>query len=432
MISINNRLLVRSYIILLMLSLAIDVRMVFFIGLIFCGIYYREFLCFLRERKIVLLMMGLFLLSGILSALFSPYSALLGLKATCHYAGFISIACLLLFLFSIAGEKAGLFYLKVLVGLALFLALIAFGEVVSENISRFLADLFRNGERAMISGRVRAGATLHHANVFGCFMSLGILILIYLKDAVGLKAKLFYPVATILAAGMALSASRNAVFVLALPLLMLLLNRKTVKTVALMMVIALIALAILTPSTARFSDIWKISARTNTSVSVVERGEDRRFNTASTRLWLWQSALAMFYDHPLTGVGPGSSSRAMKDYASAPLLAVEKEKIEKMYLNAHNGFLNILAEFGLVGSAVALAFALYLAVLLIRRYDVFPPAPVHAILSGIVLSFIPDAFLYSIFYMSIVLTLFLLFAFPAKTGSALSIAPDQPASREKG
>ena len=124
----------------------------------------------------------------------------------------------------------------------------------------------------------------------------------------------------------------------------------------------------------------------------------------------------------------------MKDYASVHLLAVEKDKIDHMYLNAHNGFFNILAEFGLAGTAVALAFALYLGFLLIRHYDVFPPLPVHALLAGVVLSFLPDAFFYSIFYMSAVLTLFLLFAFPGGTSQydAASVAPNQPASGKEG
>lgn len=426
--------LIRGYIILLLLTLAIDIRTGFIIGLVFCGIYFREFLRFLREKKIILLLMVLFLLSGILSARLSPYPAISGLSTVCHYAGFIGIACLLLFLFSIGeGNRTGLFFLRALVGLALLLALIAFAEVASESVSRFLADHFRNGERLMIGGRVRTGATLNHSNVLGCFMSLGILLLIYLKDAGGLKAKVFYPAAAILAAAVALSGSRNAVLVLVLPLLLLLLNKKTAKTVALMMGIALVALAILTASTARFSDLWKIIPKVQHSVSSVEKEAGRNFNTASTRLWLWQSALAMFYDHPLTGVGPGSSNRAMKDYASAPLMAVEKEKIEKMYLNAHNGFLNILAEFGLAGSAVALVFALYLLVWLIRHYGAFPPLPVHGLLAGVVLSFLPDAFFYSIFYMSVVLTLFLLFAFPGKTlqGPAPPVTPDQPDARKQ-
>lgn len=422
--------LIRVYIILLMLTLAIDVRMVFFIGLVFCVIHFRKFLCFLREKKIILSLMVLFLLSGVLSAWLSPFETFPGLKTTCHYAGFIGIACLLLFLFSIGGEQTGLFFLKVLTGLAVLLALIAFAEVASDNVSRFLADHFRNGERLMIGGRVRTGATLNHSNVFGCFMSLSILLLIYLKDTGDLKAKIFYPAAAILAAAVVLSGSRNAVFVLVVPLLLLLLNRKTAKTIALMVGIAVIGLVLLTASTARFFDLWKIIPKVQQSISTVETESGRNFNTASTRLWLWQSTLAMFYDHPLTGVGPGLSNRAMKDYASARLMAVEGQKIEKMYLNAHNGFLNILAEFGLAGSAVALMVAAYLIFLLIRHYGVFPPSPVHALLAGIVLSFLPDAFFYSIFYMSVVLTLFLLFAFPgdALHGHAAAAAPDQPDS----
>jgi O-antigen ligase len=144
---------------------------------------------------------------------------------------------------------------------------------------------------------------------------------------------------------------------------------------------------------------------------------------------LWQSALGMFRDYPLVGIGPGGYNIALKDYASEPLLAVEKRKIDKRYLHAHNGFLNILAEFGVLGMAAALAFALYLAVSFIRHYGLFPPSPVHALMVGVVLSFIPDVFFHNLFYMVTVLTLLFLFTFPGNvlSGPAGPVPSDKPA-----
>lgn len=425
---------IRFYIFLLMLFLAIDMPKVTFTGIAFCVFFYRDFFDFLREQKILLMLMGLFLLTGMLSAWMSPYPASWGLIMTCHYGIFIGTSFLIFFLISISGKNADLFFLQVLVGLAVLLALIAFAEVTNESVSRFLADHYRYGERLMINGRVRTGATLNHSNIFGCFMSLAMLILIHLKEKIKLKAPVFYPVMAILVIAMTLSGSRNAVLVLMVPLLLLLLNKKTAKMIALMIGTAIVTLAILTASTTRFSDLWKVISPAENKIFSVEKEAGQRFNTASTRLWLWQGAWAMFWDHPLTGVGPGCSNLAMKDYASAPLLAVEKEKIEKMCLNAHNGFLNILAEFGLAGSAAALAIALYLAFFLFRHQGVFPPRPVHAVSAGIILSFIPDAFFYSKFYMTVALTLFLIFAFPSSASPTHTSSPtsDQPASGQKG
>lgn len=443
--------LIRSYVVLLLLSLAVNVQLfplkalsvrslplplfVFLIGMVFCLIFCRDFLRFLRERKVILVFMGLFLFSGIVSAGLSPLPVIAGLKSLFQYGLFFGISFFLLFLFSLEEKSTGLFFVRSLAGLAVLLAFVSLLEVRNESFYRFLADTFRGGEYQVMNGRFRAGATMNHSNIFGCFMSLGILIFFYLKEETKMRAGIFYAAVSLLSVAMVLSGSRNAAFVLLLPLLLLLLNRRTVKTAAVVMGIAVFALAVLTPSASKFSDVWqlisgaenrKLIAEETTSRKPdagkaapqqldVEKEAPRKLNTAVTRLWLWQSALEMFRDYPLTGIGPGNYNRALKDYASDPLLAGEKYKIEKKYLNAHNGFFNILAEFGLTGTAVALAFAAYLAVFLVRRYGLFPPLPVHALLTGIVLSFCPDAFFYSLFYMVLSLTLFLLFAFPGET-----------------
>jgi O-antigen ligase len=441
--------LLRSYIVLLMLSLAVNLQLfplkvlhvtsvplslfIFLIGMAFPLCFFRDLLRFIRERRLILILAGLFLFSGVLSAAFSPFPAIQGLKTLFQYGLCFSISLLLLFLFYLDGSL-GLFFLKNVVGLAVVLALISFCEVMHEGLYRFLADTFRGGEYQVFSGRVRVGAMLSHPNIFGCFMSVGVLVLLYLKGGSWVKARIFYPAAGLLCIAMALSGSRNAAFVLLVPVLILLFNRKTVKTAVVVISMAVVVLAVLSPSGSRFTDLWKLAAKTEQRDFIGEAAAPREFNTAASRLLLWQSALLMFYDHPLFGIGPGGYNHAVKDYASGPLLAMEKEKIDKGHLNAHNGFFNILAEFGVTGTAVTLAFASYVAIFLIRRYRLFPPMPVHALLLGIVLSFGPDAFFYSVFYMVLALTLILLFGF---SGNALCFrcgpAPsDEPVPQEKG
>jgi O-antigen ligase len=417
----------RSYIVLLMAFLAVDVNLfpmgvlsvtslplslpAVFVGAAFPLYFRRDFLRFAREHRALLVIVLLFFLSGLVSVALSPFPGIYGLKLLFQYGAFLGVSFLLLFLFSL-DRGLGAFFLRTVAGIALFLAVVALIESVDADVYRFLADTFRYGEYQIVDGRGRVGATLSHSNVFGCFMSLGILLFVHLKKSSGMKAWVFLPAVLLLCIAMVLSGSRNAAIVLLVPAALLLFNRKTAKEALAVLFLGVFLLAVLTPSAARFTDLWKIASGRDWPVggraAVAVPGEG---NTAATRFLLWQSGLRMFLDRPLFGIGPGGCNLAMKDYAPEPLLAVEREKIDRGYLHTHNGFLNILAEFGAAGTAAGLAGFFHVLVPLVRRYGVFPPAPVHALLLGIVLSFVPDAFFYSRFYMVLGSTLFLLFAF---------------------
>ena len=52
----------------------------------------------------------------------------------------------------------------------------------------------------------------------------------------------------------------------------------------------------------------------------------------------WQAAVAMFEEYPVAGVGLGRYPRLMRGYGGG-----------KMVENAHNFFLQLLAESGLIG-----------------------------------------------------------------------------------
>lgn len=438
--------LIRIYMVLLLISLAFNIQLfpipalsvdsvplpffVFLAGMIFCGIFYRDLLLFLRERKIILLMAGLFLLSGILSALLSPFPAILGLKSLFHYGLFFGISFLFLFLFQMAGKNIGFFFLKILVVLTVLLAFVSFLEITSESVYRFLTDTFRNGVDYDMRGLFKAGALQPNPNVFGCLMSLGLLSAFYLKEETELQAMVFYGVAVILALAMALSCSGSAALILLIPLFLLLWNRKTFKTAAAVIGISVVALTAVIVFGAAPSGTAKLFPVLQQKNLAVDGKGGRRPDTISTRISLWQSAWAMFRDYPLTGIGPGGSNRAMKDYASENLRVAAKRNLQREYLNAHNGILNILSEFGLSGAAAALALIAYLLVCFIRRYGAFPFLPAHALLAAIILSFLPDAFFYSLFYMSAVFTIFLLFAFPGHAFGSEN-APVQSISGEK-
>jgi O-antigen ligase len=72
-------------------------------------------------------------------------------------------------------------------------------------------------------------------------------------------------------------------------------------------------------------------------------------NPQHARWFLWDAALRIFHDHPLTGVGPGGFHRVFSAYHPGPLDG------ETDWGSAHNLYLHQLAERGLVGAAALLA-----------------------------------------------------------------------------
>ena len=86
-------------------------------------------------------------------------------------------------------------------------------------------------------------------------------------------------------------------------------------------------------------------------------------------------------------------------------------KIERDHLNAHNGFFNLLAEFGLVGTTIALAFLFWTGLNLFRSNASKGFSPAYAIVLGFLISFGPDAFFYNKFYMALFLSILFLFSF---------------------
>ena len=447
----RRALVFQLYVVLLLVSLAVDVSfaslpfyfinsirvsVVFvLIGLIFPILFFRPFLRFLQGNRGILILGALFLLSGLASVLSSPFPRPYTLKWLFVYGFVLTASFNLLFLFSIH-RGLGMFFLRTVAALAVLLALFSMIEVTNEGLHGFLCDAFRGGERQVLSGQPRAGATLQHPNILGCFLSVGILILVCLRARQGMTKVLFYPGILILSVGMALTGSRNAMLVALIPLVLLLFNRKTTKTVLLVLLIAALPLAGLTPAASRISDVWDLLMETDQEMAV--RGDAdstiailpdpavAQPNTAVTRLMFWESAARMFMDHPVFGFGPGGYNKAVQTYASDSLRAIEGAKIERGCLNAHNGFFNLLAEFGLVGTIVAVAFLAWTILNLLRRNAKERFSPVYAIVLGFLISFGPDAFFYSKFYMVLFLSTLFLFSF---TENALS--DGQPAPSEQ-
>ena len=87
---------------------------------------------------------------------------------------------------------------------------------------------------------------------------------------------------------------------------------------------------------------------------------DASFQSNSERLLMWQSAWNMFLDQPLTGVGAQNYARQYQNQYISPL-AKERDQ-----MHAHNNFLQILAEQGLIGFT---AFVLLFGIILWRGWQ---------------------------------------------------------------
>lgn len=78
-------------------------------------------------------------------------------------------------------------------------------------------------------------------------------------------------------------------------------------------------------------------------VSRVNTFTDVKYQSNSERVLLWQSSIAMFIDHPVVGVGPEHYGDLYRNQYISP------DAKERKLGHAHNNFLHILAENGIIG-----------------------------------------------------------------------------------
>jgi O-antigen ligase len=93
------------------------------------------------------------------------------------------------------------------------------------------------------------------------------------------------------------------------------------------------------------------------SASVIDEltdSEKRRTGSVSVRMVMWKATGRMIFDRPFSGVGAGAWE------VDAPLYQAAGSQLETDYY-AHNEFLQLLAEYGLVGWAALIGLLSYLA-----------------------------------------------------------------------
>jgi O-antigen ligase len=270
------------------------------------------------------------------------------------------------------------FYFSLFI-IAIFLSLVAIVESYNQFFAGLLADIFRDGNSVYINNRLRPSATLTHSNIFSCFMAISVFVALklYFENKLP-KIPLVCGIILFLI-GLSLGGSRNALWTFLISLFIFAFSKKHLKIAALIFLTFLITYFAFTPSLKRISEI-----KTESSIS---------------RILLWKSSVKMFKDYPILGVGPGCFNKSLIKYAPEDLLHIENHFISNFALNAHNGFFNVLSEFGLSGIIILTIFAFYYLIFFIKLHPVPLNSPDLSLLFVISLPFLADAFFYSYFYM---------------------------------
>lgn len=104
--------------------------------------------------------------------------------------------------------------------------------------------------------------------------------------------------------------------------------------------------------------VWKVNKESNILTSkfanrsdiLYKHSSSEVFDDKATRLWMAQTAVNMFRAHPIIGIGPGNYGFLYNSYR--PKNTPIKDFIER----AHNAYLQLLGETGLVGLLLFTAF----------------------------------------------------------------------------
>ena len=427
-----------------------------------------SFFEFLKRNRTTVIFACLFIASAAASVWFSDLPKSYTIKWLVRYMVVIG-ACLTLFFLFFDHEESGWVFLKTIAVIAVFSAAVAILEANSESLNLWLSSIFRQGELARVGPKIRPGATLGHPNILGCFLSATVYVFFYLRQRRIIGLRSFLPALALLCIGVALSGSRNALLSYFIPAFLFFGNKNYRKNIAVFIVFSVVCILAFSPSVSRITNTLKLEkdhsatrpskprendnetrtfkfqendsatrpskpkendnetrtfkfqengSATRPSKPKENDNETRTFkfqeNGSATRLMIWKSALEMFLERPILGTGPGGCNKKMKDYAPRRLLALERHKIEKEYLNAHNGPLNLLAEFGIAGTSFFLLFVISIIRRIFEKSGVLPVGPVHAIIFSLGMSFFPDAFFYDYFYMIFVFSVLGFFA--SRTG----------------
>lgn len=212
--------------------------------------------------------------------------------------------------------------------------------------------------------RVAPLGTLGNRNDVGMFLAAPALAAITLAVTSKRGRRVAAAVAAVMCAGVVASKTVTAMGALVVAVIILALLRARRNTaVAVVTVVALSsAAAMLYPPLRDRAASIAAAARAGNLDAVI-----------TNRSAAYLAATSMFIEHPLTGVGPGNFAAAyfehrLKSFERWPI-AARRAQSEDNFSEAHNDHLQLLAEYGLPGYAIALTLLTTYAALSRRRDD---------------------------------------------------------------
>ncbi|MDP2937930.1 MAG: O-antigen ligase family protein [Candidatus Omnitrophota bacterium] len=199
----------------------------------------------------------------------------------------------------------------------------------------FVGEDFIRGYAPVVNiGLVRATAAFKDANTLGIYLSaiaplIFGLTLYYFKKQ---KKALMWGLSLIVLAGILLTYSRPTLLAIYIVLFFLGIAKKDKATIALLIIFTLISPFILPKSVKN----WAREVEYNPF----------RFICNDDRIAVYRNSLNMIKDHPFIGLG---ANTYMKNYKKYREPIEYRNIVTKDYMYAHNNFLHMAAEIGLIG-----------------------------------------------------------------------------------
>ncbi|MFH1218291.1 MAG: O-antigen ligase family protein [Candidatus Peregrinibacteria bacterium] len=311
----------------------------------------------IRYNKPIYILLAIWLISLLLSATLSiapdvsfwgSYMRLQGL-----YSHLIYLMFFLLFLNTLKDEKSQNIFLKILIAISSITAIYAV-------LQYFQIDIYSTQDKIQQEVLGRSFSTLGHPNFLGQFLIFPIWAGIYLTQ----KAKNYKKILPIL------------ITLLLLTALLLTQNRSSILGVA-------IGIALFIILSLKIKTIYKviISAIPITALTAYIALFAPSIRSISTRLILWKGSLLASLDHPIIGSGLETFKFAYQPHASVKLF--ELEKLYQTADRAHNEYLDILVQQGLLGFAAYTAAILAILYLLFKKKEyIFSSALISILISN--------------------------------------------------
>jgi len=198
-------------------------------------------------------------------------------------------------------------------------------------------DFIRGYEPVINIGLVRATASFKDSNTLGIYLS-GLAPLVFglaIYHLKGLKRMALFFISLLILTGIVLTYSRPTLLAIYIALFFFALIKKDKVLLALLLILTLVSPFILPRSVKD----WARQVNYN----------PLRFMCNDDRIAVYRNALNMIKAHPVIGVGAGAFMKSYKKYKEFPEY---RNVVTLDEMKAHNNFLHMAAEIGLVGFGI--------------------------------------------------------------------------------